>query len=320
VPNPLTTKRYAISTATVIMLIVLRLNIGWHFFSEGSHHATDPHWSSEPVLRSATGPLAPLYKSYLPDFHGMDAWLHSHRAEKPADAVKGWLDEIQTDLDQRRQQFAIHYGLNEAQQKKATQVAASYQGKVRSWGGGLRDDLINHVHQWQRKETVKAAPDTADVPFRKQRVAESQATLTGETAGWKRELQDLEGEYENALGEILTAEQREEPPLPPVPTSIARVDRLMTYGILGIGVLLLLGLFTRTACLAGAAFLLSVVLTQPFWVSDAQPTFNQLVEMFALLALATTEVGRWAGLDFFVHQLILGRAGATKGSSDVSQS
>jgi hypothetical protein len=302
------------------MLIVLRLNIGWHFFSEGSNHATDPHWSSEPVLRNATGPLAPTYKSYLPDFHGMDAWLHSQRAEKPGDAVKGWLDEIQTDLDQRRQQFAMHYGLDEAQQKKASQITASYQGKVRSWGGGLHDDLINHVHQWQRKEKAKAAPDTADVPFRKQRVAESQATLTGETAGWKRELQDLEGEYENALGEILTAEQREQPPLPPVPTSIARIDRLMTYGILGIGVLLLLGLFTRTACLAGAAFLFSVVLTQPFWVSDAQPTFNQFVEMFALLALATTEVGRWAGLDYFVHQLILGRADATKGSSDVSQS
>ena len=42
------------------------------------------------------------------------------------------------------------------------------------------------------------------------------------------------------------------------------------------------------ACVAGAAFLLSVVMMQPFWVSEAQPTFNQYVEMFALLTLATT--------------------------------
>jgi uncharacterized membrane protein YphA (DoxX/SURF4 family) len=74
----------------------------------------------------------------------------------------------------------------------------------------------------------------------------------------------------------------------------------MTYGILGIGACLILGLFTRLACLLGAAFLFSVVLTQPFWISDAQPTFNQWVELIALLTLATTNVGKWGGLDFFV--------------------
>jgi len=78
------------------------------------------------------------------------------------------------------------------------------------------------------------------------------------------------------------------------------------------------GLFTRLACLAGAAFLLSVVLMQPFWVSDAMPTFNQYVEMFALLTLATTEVGRWGGLDFFLPRLISGKS--SKGKTDVSQS
>ena len=45
---------------------------------------------------------------------------------------------------------------------------------------------------------------------------------------------------------------------------------------------------------------------QPFWIDDTHPTFNQYVEMFALLALATTTVGRWAGLDLFVHYLISG--------------
>ena len=137
---------------------------------------------------------------------------------------------------------------------------------------------------------------------------------------WRGELSGLEGEYENSLSDLLTDEQRGIQPLPPMPTAIASVDMVMTYVILAIGVLLLLGLFSRTACLAGAAFLLSVVMTQPFWVSDAQPTFNQLVEMFALLALATTHVGRWGGLDFFVHHLIFGRADATKGTTDVSDS
>ncbi|MEX0978562.1 MAG: hypothetical protein WDZ48_06910, partial [Pirellulales bacterium] len=97
-------------------------------------------------------------------------------------------------------------------------------------------------------------------------------------------------------------------------------DTVMTYVILAIGALLLLGLLTRTACIAGALFLLSVVSMQPFWVSEAIPTYNQLVEMFALLMLATTHVGRWGGLDFFVHHLVFGREPATKGTSDVSES
>ena len=70
--------------------------------------------------------------------------------------------------------------------------------------------------------------------------------------------------------------------------------------------------------MAGAVFLLSVVLMQPFWVSDALPTYNQWVEMFALLMLATTRVGRWAGLDYFIGNLIWGST--SKGTIDVSKS
>ena len=96
------------------------------------------------------------------------------------------------------------------------------------------------------------------------------------------------------------------------------VDGLMTWFILAVGVLLLLGLFTRLACVAGALFLLSVVMMQPFWVSDALLTYNQYVEMVAVLALATTPAGRWAGLDHFVHKLFAGND--TKGQSDAIDS
>jgi len=308
--------RYTISMATAILLVVLRLNIGWHFFSEGVKHYTDPQWTSAPVLRNATGPLAPMYRSYLPDFHGMDYWLHGERTEKPAAAVQGWIDQVQSDWDERRQQFAVHYGLDEKQQKQATKISGQYQGRARSWSGRNKDDLVNHVHQWRRQEASGRAPDAKEVPFREQRVAAGKAELTGQAGGWQAELAAIERDYENSLSEILTDEQRASAPLPPPAAPIDKIDRTMTYAILGIGTLLLLGLFTRTACAAGALFLLSVVMTQPFWVTDAQPTFNQFVEMFALLALATTEVGRWGGLDYFVHSWFSGR----KGTSDVSES
>jgi uncharacterized membrane protein YphA (DoxX/SURF4 family) len=302
------------------MLVVLRLNIGWHFFSEGVKHYVDPAWTSEGVLRAATGPLAPMYQAYLPDFHGLEGWLHAAEPQEESRAVEGFLDDIRQDWAGDRGRFVAFYEVDSDQQKEADKVLEEYQELVRSWGAAHKTELETHVHQWRRMEAAGATSGASDVPFKKQRGAQSRGALAGEAASWKSELAGLERGYHNALNRLLTDVQRERGLMPRPTTSIDRVDTVMTYGILGIGALLLLGLFTRTACLAGAVFLLSVVMTQPFWVSAAQPTFNQFVEMFALLTLSTTRVGRWGGLDFFVHTLIFGRARATKGQSHVSES
>jgi uncharacterized membrane protein YphA (DoxX/SURF4 family) len=312
-------RRYAISTATVVMLVLLRLNIGWHFFNEGVKHYSDPQWTSEGTLRAAKGPLAPFYQGYLPDFHGMQAWLHDESAQKASSAVSGFIDKVQDDWDKYRQQFAMHYGLDAAQQKRAAQLMREHQAEIRSWGSANRDALEAHVHQWQRQESASKAAG-ADVPFQKQRLAGWQAALNGELATWRAELEGLERDYENDLGALLPDEQRDASPMPRRATSIALVDAVMTYVILAIGVLLLLGLLTRTACVAGAVFLMSVVSMQPFWVSEAIPTYNQLVEMFALLMLATTHVGRWGGLDFFVHKWIFASARRDERQTDALDS
>ncbi len=307
--------RYSIGTATVVMLVVLRLCIGWHFFSEGVKHYADPNWTSEGVLRSAKGPLAPLFHSYVGDFHGFERLLHDDASQAPDHAIKAWLDEIQADWDEYRQRFAIHYSLDDVQQKRASAVMHDYQAELRSWAAANKEALATHVHEWRRKETTAGAP-AAEMPFQRKRMAEKQATLAGEAGGWKADLKALQQKYEDALGTAVGADQA----MPRSPSSIEIVDTTMTYGILAIGLLLLLGLFTRVACVAGAVFLLSVVMMQPFWVSEALPTFNQYVEMLALLTLATTQVGRWAGLDFFLAQFVSRTCCTSKGKTDVSES
>jgi hypothetical protein len=62
-------------------------------------------------------------------------------------------------------------------------------------------------------------------------------------------------------------------------------------------------------------FLLSVIATQPPWISGLTPMYKEVVEMISLLALATTHVGRWGGLDFFLHALWHGCCGSKKGTS-----
>ncbi len=311
--------RFTISAATVVMLVLLRLNIGWHFFSEGVKHYTDPHWTSEPVLRNAKGPLAPWYRAYLPDFHSFEELVHEERAKEEAHVVQAWLDEIQTDWGKYQNRFDEHYKLDEAQRKQAKRILEEYQAKLRNWATGGKEALVTHVHEWRRAQETREAP-TGTLPYQKQRVAEKHASLQAEASGYLAEIRGLEREFHNALKSVLQGEQREASQLKSPMTSIDLVDDVMTYVILGVGLLLILGLFTRAACVVGAVFLLSVVMMQPFWVSETQPTFNQYVEMFALLTLATTAVGRWAGLDFFVHRFLSGSRAAAKGTSDVSAS
>jgi len=84
------------------------------------------------------------------------------------------------------------------------------------------------------------------------------------------------------------------------------VDWLSSWGLLMIGAGLLVGLMTRSACLAGALFLLMLYVAMPPWpwLPDNPRTEGHYlivnknsIEMFALLALATTRSGRWLGLD-----------------------
>ena len=96
----------------------------------------------------------------------------------------------------------------------------------------------------------------------------------------------------------------------------AAPDKLVSQVIfVAIGVALIIGLFSRLAAFGGAVFLLQIVLAQPAWPGIYPPPHpsagnalivnKEFIEMMALFALATLPVGRWAGLDFFIHYLLV---------------
>ncbi len=89
-------------------------------------------------------------------------------------------------------------------------------------------------------------------------------------------------------------------------------DNAVRYGLLAIGGCLLIGLFTRTSCVAGALLLLSFYLAMPPfpWLPDNPKVEGHyfyvnknLIEMLALLTLATTRSGRWVGVDGLISLL-----------------
>ncbi len=295
----------------MVMLVLLRLNIGWHFFSEGVKHYSDPNWSSEPVLRAATGPLAPMFQSYLPEHRALQKLQAKPENGKPVGDA--WLKEVHEDWTADARRFADFYQLDEQQRAAVDEALERRRLELAGWKLSHQDDL--DAYHFDRSSLMEAAalPTAETIPFQKKRIDDSAARLGADARGWFAEIKQIETEFHRQLDRLLTVEQRSKGSTPREKSPLQMVDKVMTFGILGIGVCLVLGLFTRLACLLGAAFLLSVVLTQPFWVSDAQPTFNQWVELLALLALATTNVGKWGGLDFFIRCLL---GGCCRGKCD----
>jgi len=93
-----------LSTAAVVLLVVLRLSIGWQLLYEGLWKiqtlSTPTPWSASGYLTNAQGPLRDVFRSLSGD---------------PADL--NWLDEakVVARWDAWKNRFITHYQLNDAQ-------------------------------------------------------------------------------------------------------------------------------------------------------------------------------------------------------------
>jgi uncharacterized membrane protein YphA (DoxX/SURF4 family) len=137
--------------------------------------------------------------------------------------------------------------------------------------------------------------------------------LKGDVSTSRTELlRDLNKPFKDALDAAktrLNKTQRDKGPVPePVAatTNLDRINFVTRWGVTIVGACLILGLFTRLSCVAGAAFLLMFYLAMPAlpWLplnprAEGHYLFinKNIIEMIALLALATTQSGKWLGLD-----------------------
>jgi thiosulfate dehydrogenase (quinone) large subunit len=100
------------------------------------------------------------------------------------------------------------------------------------------------------------------------------------------------------------------------PNLLDNVNLITSWGLTIVGVLLILGLFTRLASLAGIGFVLLFYLCNPpfvgyFYSIPTEGSYlvvnKNLVEIGALLVILTTGSGLFAGLDRIVHGLLAPR-------------
>jgi uncharacterized membrane protein YphA (DoxX/SURF4 family) len=329
--SPLNASRYSIGILAILALVALRIGIGWHFLQQGLDKYENPKFSSEPFLRQAKGPLADRYRAMIPDFHGfddaMDDLLGDNQAEitdirkvleDKANPLVQWAGKVKQDWGKYAADAASHYEYSETPANNERAAAESRLNvafeKLDDAVAEFRDWLVDNAHEVAYLHKLERSKTGNEVPFEKARLAEQQAEVNGPRMKLKSDVAAIEKELEAELYNVLSPDNREKhDPLPSEETSLAKFDRFLTYSLIAIGACLMAGLLTPIAALGGAFFLLSVMATQPPWVMDALPIYEQAIEFLALLVIATTMSGRWLGLDYFLGKLC-GCCGGAKGN------
>jgi uncharacterized membrane protein YphA (DoxX/SURF4 family) len=312
----------------------------------------DRWWSAEPYLLESKGPFAPFFQKVAGDSiidrvakpAGDEDQPLPPALERDWDAYLDYFTDYY-DLDSAQQEQAR----NKLDQRKA-QVRFWLFEKVT--GGQTTQDRVADYRKWveearnlEPEETGVIGPDEV-----RKKITDPQGPKA-KAARLRRQLfNELFEQYQEmkkALLTVLTQEQgkervaaeslppslwywhwtwlgeserrasrnnEEEPFRPPFWTwsRLEWMNFLTRYGLTLVGILLVVGLFTRTACVAGALFLLTFYLAMPAlpWLLESPRAEGHyffvnknIIEMLALLALATTRSGRWLGLDALVQLL-----------------
>ncbi len=130
----------------------------------------------------------------------------------------------------------------------------------------------------------------------------------------------LDKELKEAAMAIPTVDQLKRGPLPDAWTPLKVVDTLTIAGLTGLGILLIVGLFSRFAAFSAAFMVLGFYLAMPPLpgVPEApgpEHSFivnKNLVEVMALLALASVPTGYWFGLDQVISKILRRRKAVPK--------
>ena len=283
-----------------IMLVLLRMTIGIHFYTEGTDKRNSGNWTAKPFFANAKGPFAEQFRSAVWDWDG------SYRLEPKL---------IMVEFATFREQVSQHYGFSEAQKSKAqvnyARAIELYEWVLSENASDLEE--FEKGRKWMKGESADTSVN--DIPAGVGSLGGQRGTLIRD---WQSkgavalgEIDKIWDNYEAEQNRVATSEQslasgylkmvrRRTGPI----MDTSQIDRIVPYFDIAIGLCLLFGLFTPVAALAAAGFLGSVFLSQMPPASGPGSTYYQLIESMACLVLAGTAAGRFAGLDYFIQLFI----------------
>lgn len=333
-----------VSLLTAYLLVWLRLAIGWHFLVEGYDKVESVYrgpteasrpWTSAGYLRESVGPLAPYFRAIPGDADEQLLALltvQNPEADPPAERLSEPLNEQWEGYFAR---FVAHYRLEGEQRTKARDVFENHKNALGRWlvtgskdveryypSGSVKVTMTTPERIASYRAKVKELRDLLDreLPAFERDVAGPRLTaLKAEVRRLRNELQaDLDShfaEMRSALDGTLTEEQKAAglPEItPPLNWELTAVDWLTRWGLLAVGLCLLLGMLTRPAAVLGAVLLFLIYLAMPPLPgvpenprAEGHYLFvdKNLIEVFALLVIASTRSGEWFGLDGLLRYL-----------------
>jgi uncharacterized membrane protein YphA (DoxX/SURF4 family) len=302
---PLTAaKPRQLGTLAIVALVALRIGTGWHFYSEGVAKLETGDFSSEGFLSTSHGPLAGLFKGLVWDEDGAIRLGYNQAngtiSEKPT--AERWNDY--------RARAVKRYQLKKPQQQAAVRAMKRRVGQLKWYLETNNEDIIHYFRQLERWRAQQRDASRRDVSTLRGQSESLAREISSSRRGWLATIEHLEADYQSDLAKLAVAGTKKAAAKPLKMKHPGRrfydsrsVDRLLPYFDILVGVCLVVGLFSSTAAIAGACFLLSVVLTQFPGAVGAAPVYYQAVEALGLCLLAALRAGQYAGLDFFTYWL-----------------
>lgn len=285
---------YRIGLLAMLAILCLRLAIGWHFYREGADKLISGDFSSAGFMKVATGPLTPLFHWFVWDLDG--------RARLDRE---GTLDA----WNQYRERVAAHYGFDEQQVAKAKEVFKLRELQYVTLLDDNAEDIDTYFRGLERRDKYRQEAGRMEVASLREQVQTIEGELTKDLNGWLTAIDTMWKGLEKDLNALATPEQAKrghlalgKPGRKLMDTVF--IDQIIPTFDLIVGILLILGLFTRITSLAAAGFLAMIVATQWPGAPGAIPAHYQIIEMFGCLVLAAVGAGRFAGLDFLVDCLV----------------
>lgn len=250
----------------------------------------DEHFTALEYLQGSTGPFRGVFRAMVPDITGVERLTKASAHER---------------IDERYEELVSHYKTFSPEQKIA--LAKTRDELKKSIAETLENPMFQARladYKYGLKE-VREYERGADQPFSKERLDAYRKRLDTIGAELLAFVNEPMVELTRQAQAVATADQLNEGPAPRPRGQTWFIDWAVKWGLVAMGLGLILGLFSQVAAAAAALQLAMFYFAAPPLPGLPAASMGghfiyidrNFIEMIAALLLVTVPSGKWAGLD-----------------------